>query len=198
MPGRLVVGAAKARDLRYGENPHQPAAWYRGPGGGGLEVIQGKELSFTNLLDLDSAARIAWEFREPAAVVIKHTNPCGAATGASAADAYVRAREADPLSAYGGIVGLNRAIDVETAQAIASTFIEAVIAPGCDPEALPVLAAKKNMRVVVADLARAFEAGRRHLDIRSIFDGLLVEVRDVVVEAANRGRPRTRRERCRG
>jgi phosphoribosylaminoimidazolecarboxamide formyltransferase / IMP cyclohydrolase len=184
MPGRLVVGAAKARDLRYGENPHQLAAWYRGPGGG-LEVLQGKELSFTNLLDIDSAARIAWEFSEPAAVVIKHTNPCGAATGASAADAYVRAREADPLSAYGGIAGLNRAIDVETARAIASTFIEAVIAPACDPEARPVLAAKKNMRVVVADLAKAFEAGRHHLDIRSIFDGLLVEARDVVREAAD-------------
>jgi phosphoribosylaminoimidazolecarboxamide formyltransferase / IMP cyclohydrolase len=183
MPGRLVLSAAKARDLRYGENPHQPAAWFRTSGAGRLEVLQGKELSFTNLLDLDSAARIAWEFREPAAVVIKHTNPCGAATGASAADAYVRAREADPLSAYGGIVGLNRALDVETARAIASTFIEAVIAPACDGEALAVLSARKNLRVVVADLAAAFAPAARHFDIRSIFDGLLVEERDVVREA---------------
>jgi phosphoribosylaminoimidazolecarboxamide formyltransferase / IMP cyclohydrolase len=184
MPGRLILSAVKARDLRYGENPHQPAAWYRTPGAGELEVLQGKELSFTNLLDLDSAARIVWEFAEPAAVVIKHTNPCGAATGSSAADAYVRARDADPLSAYGGIVGLNRPIEVETARAIASTFIEAVIAPSCEPAALEVLAAKKNLRVVVADLARAFDPARRHFDLRSIFDGLLLEVRDAVTEAA--------------
>jgi phosphoribosylaminoimidazolecarboxamide formyltransferase / IMP cyclohydrolase len=185
MPGRLVLAASKARDLRYGENPHQPAAWYRGSGAGRLEVLQGKELSFTNLLDIDSAARIVWEFSEPAAVVIKHTNPCGAATGSSAVDAYVRARDADALSAYGGIAGLNRPIDVDAARAIASTFIEAVVAPGCDTEALAVLSAKKNMRVVVADLAKAFEDGRRHFDIRSIFDGLLVEARDVVREGAD-------------
>jgi phosphoribosylaminoimidazolecarboxamide formyltransferase / IMP cyclohydrolase len=184
MPGRLVLSASKARELRYGENPHQPAAWYRGPGAGRLEVLQGKELSFTNLLDVDSAARIAWEFSEPAAVVIKHTNPCGAATGSSAADAYVRARDADALSAYGGIVGLNRPIDVDAARVIASTFIEAVVAPGCGADALAVLAAKKNMRVVVADLAQAFDPRRVHYDLRSIFDGLLVEARDVVKEAA--------------
>jgi phosphoribosylaminoimidazolecarboxamide formyltransferase / IMP cyclohydrolase len=183
MPPRLFLSASKARDLRYGENPHQPAAWYRAPTGGRLEVLQGKELSFTNLLDLDSAARIAWEFTEPAAVVIKHTNPCGAATGVSAADAYVRAREADPLSAYGGIVGLNRPIDEETAQAIASTFIEAVITPACDPRALDVLSTKKNLRVVVADLASAFDPSHAHFDLRSIFDGLLLQARDAVMEA---------------
>jgi phosphoribosylaminoimidazolecarboxamide formyltransferase/IMP cyclohydrolase len=184
LPGRLILAAVKARDLRYGENPHQRAAWYRGSAGGRIEVLQGKELSFTNLLDLDSAARIAWEFSEPAAVVIKHTNPCGAATGSSAADAYIRARDADPLAAFGGIVGLNRPIDVEAATAIASTFIEAVIAPSCEPDALAVLSAKKNMRVVAADLAALFDPARRHFDLRSIFDGLLVEVRDVVKEAA--------------
>jgi phosphoribosylaminoimidazolecarboxamide formyltransferase/IMP cyclohydrolase len=126
----------KVRDLRYGENPHQAGAWYApagrhasGTGFGSALVHQGKELSFTNLLDLDAAARIALEFSEPAAVVIKHTNPCGAATGASPLDAYVRARDADPLSAFGGIVGLNRPIDLETAKALTSTFIEAVIAP---------------------------------------------------------------------
>ena len=101
----------------------------RAAGFGDATVHQGKELSFTNLLDLDAAARIALEFAEPAAVVIKHTNPCGVATGATTAEAYVRAREADPLSAFGGIVGLNRPIDVETAQALTSTFIEAVVAP---------------------------------------------------------------------
>src|SRR4029077_4842764 len=112
--------------------------------------LQGRELSYTNLLDLDAAARIVLEFTEPAAAVIKHTNTCGASTGDSPADANVRAREADSLAAYGGIVGLNRAIDVKTAEAIVSTFIEAVIAPAVDEEARPVLARKANMRVVTA------------------------------------------------
>ena len=98
-------------------------------------IHQGKELSFTNLLDLDAAARIVLEFTEPAASVIKHTNPCGVATGADAADAYVRAREADPLSAFGGIIGLNRTLDAATAEAIVSTFIEAVVAPDVDDAA---------------------------------------------------------------
>ena len=121
----------EARPLRYGENPHQQAFWQTLPAelGRAWDVHQGKELSFTNLLDLDAAVRIALEFSEPAAVVIKHTNPCGVATGESIADAYVRAREADPLSAFGGIVGLNRPVDAAAAKALTSTFIEAVIAP---------------------------------------------------------------------
>ena len=111
---------ASSRALRYGENPHQKAYWQVIPESMGRtwQVHQGKELSYTNLLDLDAAVRIALEFSEPAGVVIKHTNPCGVATGASAAEAYVRAREADPLSAFGGIVGLNRALDGETATAL--------------------------------------------------------------------------------
>ena len=124
------------------------------------EVLQGKELSFTNLLDLDSAARIALEFTEPAAAVIKHTNPCGAAIGLSIEEAYIRAREADPLAAFGGIIGLNRSIDAAAARALVSTFIEAVIAPGVDEDARPILAAKANMRVVVADV-RAGDRGCR-------------------------------------
>ena len=144
---RVDLTLEKIRDLRYGENPHQRAAWYRpapspvtrgiAPVGGlgAASVLQGKELSYTNLLDLDAAARIVLEFDEPAAVVIKHTNPCGAATGESPADAYVRAREADSLAAFGGIVALNRPIDVATAEAIVSTFIEAVLAPSVDEAA---------------------------------------------------------------
>jgi phosphoribosylaminoimidazolecarboxamide formyltransferase / IMP cyclohydrolase len=179
---RLVVAAPKIRDLRYGENPHQPAAWYgTGDHGlGGAQVLQGKELSFTNLLDLDSAARIVAEFTEPAAVVIKHTNPCGAATGADPAEAYARARDADPLAAFGGIVGVNRPIDAATAEAITSTFIEAVIAPGVGDDARAILARKANMRVVVADLDTARRPG---LELRSIVGGLLAQVRDVVTEA---------------
>ena len=173
----------KVRDLRYGENPHQSGAWYwEVPlGFGDATVHQGKELSFTNLLDLDAAVRIALEFDEPAAVVIKHTNPCGVATGHTLAEAYIRAREADPLSAFGGIVGLNRPIDVETARAVVSTFIEAVVAPGLADAAavLPILATKSNLRVVTASFA-GLEQAR---DARSILGAWLVQARDRVTEA---------------
>ena len=145
-------------------------------------MLQGKELSFTNLIDLDSAARIALEFTEPAAAVIKHTNPCGAAIGLSIEEAYVRAREADPLAAFGGIIGLNRPIDAAAARALVSTFIEAVIAPAVEDEARPILAAKANMRVVVADLTTGGEAASRR-DVRSILGAMLVQQRDEVIEA---------------
>ncbi len=182
----LCLELEKIRDLRYGENPHQRAAWYRVGGAMPPHVLQGKELSFTNLLDLDAAERIATEFSEPAAVVIKHTNPCGAATGASLAEAYVKARDADALSAYGGIVGLNRPIDEETARAIAGTFIEAVIAPGIVEAARGVLAGKKNMRVVILEggPGGAAAAAGPDLDLRTVFGGgLLAEQRDRVAEA---------------
>ncbi|HEY3158309.1 MAG TPA: bifunctional phosphoribosylaminoimidazolecarboxamide formyltransferase/IMP cyclohydrolase [Vicinamibacterales bacterium] len=184
-PSTIALALRKVRDLRYGENPHQQAAWYaEGPaaGLGNAQVLQGKELSYTNLLDLDAAARIVLEFDEPAAAVIKHTNPCGAATGATAADAYVRAREADALAAFGGIVGVNRPIDKETAQAIVSTFIEAVIAPAVNDEARAILATRANLRVVTADfMASANDGGR---ELRSILGAVLVQTRDRVTEAA--------------
>jgi len=184
-PTTLTLTFRKLRDLRYGENPHQSAAWYAEEPAAGLgdaQVLQGKELSYTNLLDLDAAARIVLEFDEPAAAVIKHTNPCGAATGSRAADAYVRAREADALAAFGGIVGLNRAIDAATAQAIVATFIEAVIAPAVDDDARKILAAKANMRVVTANFtALAKEGGR---ELRSILGAVLMQSRDRVVEAS--------------
>jgi phosphoribosylaminoimidazolecarboxamide formyltransferase/IMP cyclohydrolase len=186
LPAALPIDLRKVRDLRYGENPHQPAALYQGFGTHpGFTVLQGKELSYTNLLDLDAAARIVIEFREPAAVVIKHTNPCGAATAAGAADAYVRARDADAVAAFGGIVGLNRPIDADTARAIASTFIEAVTAPSVDEDARAVLATKPNMRVVVPAAAPSDAGGRafEDLEIRSILGGVLVQSRDEVREA---------------
>ncbi len=179
----VALGLGKIRDLRYGENPHQKAAWYAqgtSTGLGAATILQGKELSYTNLLDLDAAARIALEFAEPAAVVIKHTNPCGAAIGASAADAYIRAREADSLSAFGGIVALNRMLDVEAAEAIVSTFIEAVIVPGVEEAARPILAKKANMRVVVADFEALRSGG---LEFRSILGAMLAQERDFVAEA---------------
>ena len=152
LPVSMSMDLRKVRDLRYGENPHQRAALYERRGAGqGFAVLQGKELSYTNLLDLDAAARIVAEFQEPAAAVIKHTNPCGAATGTGAADAYVRARDADALAAFGGIIGLNRSIDTETARAIVSTFIEAVVAPAVDEDARAILATKPNLRVVVPE-----------------------------------------------
>jgi phosphoribosylaminoimidazolecarboxamide formyltransferase/IMP cyclohydrolase len=192
LPGSLAIDLRKVRDLRYGENPHQPAALYQGFGTqAGFAVLQGKELSYTNLLDLDAATRIVRDFSEPAAVVIKHTNPCGAATGAAAADAYVRARESDPVAAFGGIVGLNRPIDAETARAIVSTFIEAVIAPAVDEDARTILSAKANMRVVVlaSPKPQSGEGGAaaddaQGLELRSIAGGgVLVQARDFVREA---------------
>jgi phosphoribosylaminoimidazolecarboxamide formyltransferase/IMP cyclohydrolase len=184
LPASWQPQLTKLRDLRYGENPHLAGAWYAsGRGGfGDATIHQGKELSFTNLLDLDAAARLALEFSEPAAVVIKHTNPCGVATADSLAAAYVRAREADALSAFGGIVGLNRPIDVETAKALTSTFIEAVVAPGLTDaaEVLAILGAKANLRVVTA----TFDAEAGAHDVRSILGGWLVQTRDRVVEAA--------------
>jgi phosphoribosylaminoimidazolecarboxamide formyltransferase / IMP cyclohydrolase len=185
IPGRLLLSLQKIKELRYGENPHQPAGWYAldPPFGlGSAQVLQGKELSFTNLLDLDSAARIALEFTEAAAAVIKHTNPCGAAIGRTIDEAYVRARDADSLAAFGGIVGLNRPIDEATARALVSTFIEAVIAPGVDETARPILAAKANMRVVVADLQPASDPAHRR-ELRSILGAMLVQQRDEVAEA---------------
>jgi len=147
---------------------------------GNARLLQGKELSYTNLLDLDAAARIVLEFDEPAATVIKHTNPSGVATGASLADAYVLAREADPMSAFGGIIGLNRAIDVDTARAIASTKIDAVVAPAISDEAVAILAKKSQMRVVIAELSPESAAG---IELRSILGGVLAQERDRVVEA---------------
>ena len=171
------------RELRYGENPHQRATLFNST----LEVLQGKALSYTNLLDLDAAHRLVSEFDEPAAVVVKHTNPCGVATGLDAEDAYVRARDADALSAFGGIVGLNRVLDPTTARAITSTFIEAVLAQGVVAEARRILAGKPNLRVVVPLSVRHGAdppAGQfDDMDVRSISGGVLAQEIDRVSEA---------------
>ncbi len=189
LPATWQPHLTKLQDLRYGENPHQSGACYAPEGGNGpghgfgsAVVHQGKALSFTNLLDLDAAARIVLEFEDPAAAVIKHTNPCGVARGPDLADAYVRARDADALSAFGGIVGLNRPIDAATARALASTFIEAVVAPGLQPadEVLAVLAVKPNLRVVTT----GFDALVGERDARTILGAWLVQTRDAVPEAS--------------
>jgi len=187
MTRRPAGGAPQPKPLRYGENPHQQASWI--PADPALltpwDVHQGKELSFTNLLDLDAAARIALEFDEPVGVVIKHTNPCGVATGSNAAEAYVRARDADALSAFGGIVGLNRVLDADVARALTSTFIEAVIAPGIADDARVILAGKPNLRVVTVDFARiaANWASPAMREMRTFLGGVLLQERDHVSEA---------------
>ena len=185
VPDQLSVQAPKVRELRYGENPHQRAALYTDGawGFGRARVLQGKELSFTNLLDLDAAARLVMEFSEPAAAVLKHTNPCGAASGPNLREAYVKARGVDELSAFGGIVGLNRPLDAETASAIAETFMECVVAPAVSDEARNILARKMNLRLVAADFDGGGDAAQR--DVRSILGAWLVQQRDHVVEAAD-------------
>jgi phosphoribosylaminoimidazolecarboxamide formyltransferase / IMP cyclohydrolase len=187
VPEAFSFHLRKSRDLRYGENPHQKAALYDST----LDLLQGKALSFTNLLDVDAAQRIVAEFTEPAAVVIKHTNPCGAATGEGIATAYVAARDADALSAFGGIVGLNRPIDERTAKELTATFIEAVVAPDVEDAARPILERKPNMRVVVpmkvitgGPLVRT-DQWSGDVEIRTIRGGVLLQTRDAVGEACD-------------
>jgi phosphoribosylaminoimidazolecarboxamide formyltransferase/IMP cyclohydrolase len=176
LPPDLSLRAPKLTDLRYGENPHQSAALYghRGMGIAGAEQLQGKELSYNNLVDLDAAWQLAAEFAQPAAAIVKHTNPCGCAEQASLAEAYRKAFESDPVSAYGGVIGLNRAMDEETAREIAKTFIEAIAAPDYSPEALAVLAARRNLRLM------RVAPGLDGLVVKSISGGFLVQTADDV------------------
>ncbi len=158
-PETLSLRLEKAQDLRYGENPHQAAAFYRDCGSAqplgiaGAVQLHGKELSYNNILDLDAAWRLVRELpsARAAAAVIKHTNPCGAALGDNLREAYVRARATDPVSAFGGIVALNRGVDVATAEELSSTFLEALVAPGFDPEAIEILSQKKSLRLMKID-----------------------------------------------
>ncbi|HCC58827.1 MAG TPA: bifunctional phosphoribosylaminoimidazolecarboxamide formyltransferase/inosine monophosphate cyclohydrolase [Solibacterales bacterium] len=150
LPAALDIYAAKRFDLRYGENPHQSAALYSTSGAGlaGARQRQGKELSYNNLVDLDAAWLLVREFDLPAAAIIKHTNPSGCAENESLAEAYRQALSCDPVSAFGGVIGFNREVDRATAVEVARTFIEAIAAPGFSKEALDVLSAKKNLRLV--------------------------------------------------
>lgn len=150
-PAQLRLSLDKVMDLRYGENPHQKAAMYSGGSGAGIangQQLQGKELSYNNIVDLQAAWDLAQEFEETVCVIIKHTNPCGTATGRTLREAYMRALEADPVSAFGGVIGVNRVVDGEAAEEIAKLFVEAIAAPGFDPAAQAKFAAKKNLRLV--------------------------------------------------
>jgi phosphoribosylaminoimidazolecarboxamide formyltransferase / IMP cyclohydrolase len=151
LPSTLRINMPLAQSLRYGENPHQRAALYAdgsGLGIAGATQLQGKELSFNNLVDLDACWELAQEFDEPAVIIVKHTNPCGAATGHSILESYQKALACDPVSAFGGVIGINRPVDAEAAAEIAKLFVEAIAAPSFTPEARERFAAKKNLRLV--------------------------------------------------
>ena len=189
-PGTLAATYGKVQDLRYGENPHQAGAVYRAgrepeePNVSFAQVLQGKELSYNNFLDLEAALACVKEFDESACAVIKHNTPCGVAAGATPGEAFARARACDPVSAFGGIVALNRSVDAAAAQELASLFLECVIAPGYTPEARAVLASKKNLRLLESPrLATSRASWRRRAEeareIRSIVGGLLVMDRDL-------------------
>ena len=181
LPLRLELPARQS--LRYGENPHQQARWYSEPkaGWGAAEQLQGKELSYNNLIDLDAALATVREFgygpaAEPAAVVVKHTNPCGVATGSDAAAALARALDADRLSAFGGIVALNNPVDLAAAELLSSLFLECVVAPGFDGPARDRLAARANLRLLELAPEAIPQASRRHL--RSLLGGVLEQELD--------------------
>jgi phosphoribosylaminoimidazolecarboxamide formyltransferase/IMP cyclohydrolase len=177
----LTLQFTKLQDLRYGENPQQQAAFYSsndyaGPSVATARQIQGKELSFNNILDADAALNSVLEFSETAAVVIKHNNPCGAAISRiSLADAFRKARASDPVSIFGGVIGLNRLVDAETAKELQGIFLEIVIAPAFSPEARAVLSANKrllNLRLL--EVAMQPETGGGY-DLRRVQGGLLVQ-----------------------
>ena len=188
-PDALTLDATQRSLLRYGENPHQRAALYQvgsTPGIASATVLQGKELSYNNILDLDAALGVLLELSAtPAAVVIKHHTPCGVARGEELEETYRRARAVDETSAFGGIVALNRDVDAATASALAETFLEAVLAPSWTKEALAILAAKKNLRLLSMGswLASPAAKATAQLDLRSIAGGLLLMDRDSLAPA---------------
>jgi phosphoribosylaminoimidazolecarboxamide formyltransferase/IMP cyclohydrolase len=176
LPETLRIVQPRTAILRYGENPHQQAALYAdgsATGVAGARQLQGKELSYNNLVDLDACWELVSEFTEPAVVIIKHTNPCGASTGASVLDAYVRALAADPVSAFGGVIGINREVDGAAAGEIARLFVEAIVAPSFTPEALERFAAKKNLRLIQIKPAHTPRI------LKQISGGLLVQTADL-------------------
>jgi phosphoribosylaminoimidazolecarboxamide formyltransferase/IMP cyclohydrolase len=197
-------------DLRYGENPHQRAAYYAQAGApthllAGVRQLHGKELSFNNLLDLASARELAFEFAEPGCAIVKHNNPCGCALGRDARDAYERAFACDPLSAFGGVIALNRPVDRECALALSKQFIEVLLAPRFDDDALEVLTARKNVRLLElshpsdrerpgdattnASPSGASGAAPLNIEGKPVTGGLLVQDRDAVVEGRQQMRP---------
>ncbi|MBI1745789.1 MAG: bifunctional phosphoribosylaminoimidazolecarboxamide formyltransferase/IMP cyclohydrolase [Acidobacteria bacterium] len=177
-----IIPLTKRQDLRYGENPHQRAALYAEIGGrsSGVvfsDVFQGKELSFNNILDLDAAWNLVGEFADPAAVIIKHNNPCGAAVADTLREAYIKAHETDPVSAFGSVLAFNRTVDETLADEIVKTFVEALIAPDYAPAALEIFRTKKNLRVLQCRTDAAASSDME-LDYRRVNGGFLIQDRD--------------------
>jgi phosphoribosylaminoimidazolecarboxamide formyltransferase/IMP cyclohydrolase len=194
LPSTLTIALEKIQDLRYGENPHQRAAFYRdslspdfpsvnklrkGRGFAGAAQLQGKTLSYNNIADADAALALVRMFREPCAVIVKHANPCGAAVGATLVEAYQKAKATDPVSAFGGIISFNREVDGETAAAVAELFAEVVLAPAFSIEAQRILASKKNLRLLIfAD----FQENMTDLEFKKVAGGVLVQDQDMAVD----------------
>ncbi|MEA2415341.1 MAG: phosphoribosylaminoimidazolecarboxamide formyltransferase / cyclohydrolase [Thermoanaerobaculia bacterium] len=176
--GDLTLNLTKFQNLRYGENPQQSASFYVPSGAKPFEQIQGKELSYNNLLDLDSALRLAYAFDQPAAAVIKHTNPCGVARRELVSEALRAAIDSDPVSAFGGIIGVNRDFDGECARIVEPMFLEVIVAPSFSDDAREVLAKKKNLRLIVAPSPAA------GVEYRSAAGGILAQGSDVVESQA--------------
>ncbi len=178
-PERMVLAFDRVSELRYGENPHQEAAVFAERGRSGwwlaMEQLQGKAMSFNNYLDTEAAWRLGNEFAEPTAVIVKHANPCGVASRNSIGEAFAAAWECDPLSAFGGVIALNTAVDEPTARLIVENFVEVVIAPAVSDGARGVLGQKKNLRVLVAPAPDVSD-----LDLRRIEHGFVAQARDVV------------------
>ena len=179
-PARKSIAGTLAQTLRYGENPHQTGAFYRTgerrPGVAYADQVQGKELGYNNIADADAAYELVAEFEQPAVVIVKHANPCGVAVGKDLSQAYARALECDAVSAFGGVIAVNRPLNGDDARAITGIFTEVVIAPGADDEAKAVFAAKKNLRLLITDgLPDPHGAGEV---FRSVAGGFLVQSRD--------------------
>jgi len=182
LPERVHIALRRQQELRYGENPHQAAALYvpagKAPGGlAGAKQLQGKELSYNNLVDLEAARSLAAEFKDPAAVIIKHNNPCGTAEQATLRDAYLKALACDPVSAFGGVLAFNRTVDAPTAEEVAKLFVECIAAPGFDSRAKEVFASKKNLRLL--ELPAGGLDPERELQLKRILGGMLVQQPDL-------------------
>ena len=195
LPDRLSISLEKVAGLRYGENPHQSGALYAPVGGAlsgiaGATQLHGRELSYNNLMDADAAWRTVSDFAEPTVAVVKHNNPCGLATREVIAEAYELAYEGDTVSAFGGIVAINRTVDAATAQAMDPVFYEVVIAPGYDDDALAILQRKRNLRILTVGTAPP----RAALDLRPISGGMLVQGADDIAENPAEWKTVTERE----
>ncbi|MBN3033326.1 MAG: bifunctional phosphoribosylaminoimidazolecarboxamide formyltransferase/IMP cyclohydrolase [Candidatus Saganbacteria bacterium] len=198
-PSRLAIELEKVQDLRYGENPHQKAAFYRELGAAGdgrlteARQLHGKELSFNNIVDMEAAWNCANYFADPTVAIVKHNNPCGVARAAALVEAYRRALACDPVSAYGGIIAANRRIDEATALEIAALFVEVIIAPSYTPSALEVLKKKQNIRIMELG-EKAISKPFRGLDYKRVSGGLLVQEPDIAQLGINEIKVVTRRE----